>query len=99
MAMNNKISIDKKNTKFLQKLAKSAPKEYVKILNFLYGILSKSDNPCTLPNAKYLQGFDDNRYRWRVGNYRIIGIVENDEFFIIKIIKIAKRNEKTYNGF
>ncbi|ETD23500.1 type II toxin-antitoxin system RelE family toxin [Helicobacter macacae] len=96
--MNNKISIDKKNTKFLQKLAKSAPKEYVKILNFLYGILSKSDNPCTLPNAKYLQGFDDNRYRWRVGEYRIIGIVKNGNFKIIEIIKIDKRGDTTYKG-
>lgn len=41
MAMNNKIGIDKKNTKFLQKLAKSAPKEYVKILNFVWHTVKK----------------------------------------------------------
>ena len=93
--MSCKISIDKKPAKFLQKLAKSTPKAYIKIDEFLSNDLPSATNPCTLPNAKHLQGFSDNRYRWRLGDYRIIGIVENGAFYIIQIIKIAKRDEKT----
>lgn len=43
--------------------------------------------------------YDDNRYRWRLGDYRIIGIVENNTFKLIQIIKIAKRDENTYRWF
>ena len=96
MAMSSKISIDKKSAKSLQKLAKSAPKEYAKILRFLRNDLPNADNPCTLPNARHLVGFADNRYRWRLSSFRIIGIVKNDKFYIIEIIKISKRDEKTY---
>lgn len=98
MAMNFEIILDKKSIKFLQKLAKSAPKEYTKIIDFLDDKLANSENPCFLPNAKHLQGFDDNRYRWRVGEYRIIGIVENGKYKIIQVIKITKRDESTYKG-
>lgn len=96
--MNFEIILDKKSIKFLQKLAKSTPKEYVKIIDFLNNKLATSKNPCLLPNAKHLQGFDDNRYRWRVGEYRIIGIVENGKYKIIQVIKIAKRDDDTYKG-
>lgn len=98
MAMSCKISIDKKCNKFLQKMAKSTKREYVKIFNFIYNDLSTVPNPCMLPNARHLSGFSDNRYRWKLGDYRIIGIVENGEFCIIKIIKIAKRDDNTYKG-
>ncbi len=96
--MNYKINIDTKANFFLKKLSKSAPKDFDKIDYFLTNILPNAENPCTLPNAKYLQGFKDNRYRWRLGNYRVIGIVENGETKIIQIIKIAKRDENTYKG-
>ncbi|MGX3044751.1 type II toxin-antitoxin system RelE family toxin [Helicobacter sp. T3_23-1056] len=92
----SQIIVDKKVMKFLKKLAKSLPQVYIKIVDFLKDDLSNADNPCKLPNAKHLQGFSDNRYRWRLGDYRIIGIVEKDRFFIIQIIKIAKRDNNTY---
>ena len=94
--MSSRVVIDKNPAKFLCKLAKSAPQAFIKIDDFLSKDLPNAKNPCTLPNAKRLAGFSDSRYRWRLGKYRIIGIVENGEFYIIQIIKIAKRDEKTY---
>ena len=86
------------------RLRKSAQKNYkifygnpnsaLKIEVFLTKLQS-IPNPTALPNAKKLQGFS-NRYRWRIGDYRIIGIIENGEFKIIEIIKIAKRDDNTY---
>lgn len=87
------INLEKNAEKFLSKLEKSNPKIFDKILLFLYQKLSNCDNPCNLPNAKKLQGFLDNRYRWRIGDYRIIGIVRKQKFMIIEIIKIAHRQE------
>lgn len=68
--MSYKVEYESNVVKFLKKLAKSAPKEFLKIDSFLNEILPSCDNPCTLPNAKYLKGFDDNYYRWRLGDYR-----------------------------
>lgn len=96
--MISKVVIDKNPAKFLRKLAKSAPRAFIKIDDFLSKDLPNAKSPCTLPNTKRLVGFSDSRYRWRLGEYRIIGIVENGEFYIIQIIKIAKRDEKTYKG-
>lgn len=70
--MSCKIEYEKRVIKFLKKLAKGTPKEFFKIDTFLNELLSTCENPCVLPNAKHLQGFNDNRYRWRLGNYRII---------------------------
>lgn len=92
------VVIKKSVAKFLDKLEKSTPREYSKIIVFLNEKLSKSDNPCKLSNAKHIKGFDDNHYRWRVGEYRIIGIVKNGKFKIIEIIKIDKRGDTTYKG-
>ena len=96
--MSYKIEYEKKAVKILKKLAKSAPREFFKIDTFLNESLTTCENPCTLPNAKHLQGFNDNRYRWRIGEYRIIGIVENGKTKIIKVIKIDKRDNTTYKG-
>ncbi len=96
--MNYEIQLTKQVLKFLNKLEKSTPSEHSKIVIFLNEKLSTNQNPCMLSNAKYLQGFDDNRYRWRLGNYRIIGIVNNGEFKIIEIIKISKQDESTYKN-
>lgn len=98
MVMKFNIILENKCDKFLKKLAKSNPKEFLKINIFLNETLPTCENPCTLPNAKHLQGFNDNRYRWRLGDYRIIGIVKNDTFQLIRVIKINKRDENTYKG-
>lgn len=63
---------------------------------YLYERLSDfKGDPRTL--GRKVQGFNDNRWRWRVGQYRIIGLVdESGEIFIIQVIKIAKKGDKTY---
>ncbi|MCH5312860.1 MAG: type II toxin-antitoxin system RelE/ParE family toxin [Helicobacter sp.] len=95
--MSFNVTLENKCDKFLKKLAKSDHKSYKLIILFLEK-LETCENPCTLPNAKHLQGFNDNRYRWRIGEYRIIGIVENGKTKIIKVIKIDKRDSTTYKG-
>lgn len=88
----NKIILHKKCEKWIAKTAKTNYPLAEKIVKFLKDTLTNAQNPATLPNAKKLQGFS-NRYRWRLGDYRIIGIIENGEFKIIEIIKIAHRQE------
>lgn len=96
--MNYEIQLTKQVLKFLNKLEKSTPREHAQIVIFLNEKLSTSENPCKLPNAKHLTGFVDNRYRWRLGDYRIIAKVINDEIKVIKIIRVAKRDESTYKN-
>lgn len=95
--MRFNVVLENKCDKFLKKLVKSDTKSFKLIVSFLEK-LENHENPCTLPNAKHLQDFNDNRYRWRLGDYRIIGIVKNGKTKIIQIIRIAKRDESTYKG-
>jgi mRNA interferase RelE/StbE len=94
--MSFKVHIDEKVFKFLQKFAKTNRKMYGRIDTFLNETLPNAESPCTLPNAKKLVGFDDNRYRWRLGDYRVIGIVIKQEFHIIQVIKIDIKGEDIY---
>lgn len=94
--MSCKVAIDEKVFKFLGKFAKTNRKMYGRIDIFLNETLPNAEDPCTLPNCKKLVGFDDNRYRWRLGDYRVIGVVEKQEFYIIQVIKISIKNEDTY---
>lgn len=93
---NNEIFITDNANKSLNKLKKSNPKQHLKIIDFML-TLETSENPCSLPNAKALKGFS-NKYRWRLGDYRIIANVEKNEVYIIEITKIDKRDDKTYKG-
>lgn len=89
-----KVSIDKKADKFLNNLLGSNQQKIaLSIVDFLYNQLPNLESdPRFLPNAKHLKGFDDNRYRWRFGNYRVIGKINpNGEITIIHIIEIAHR--------
>lgn len=96
MTMNYNIILKKSVVKFLAKLEKSTPREHAKIVLFLKNTLSQSNNPCKLQNAKHLKGFSENHYRWRIGEYRIIGIIKNGECKIIEVVKITKRDNNTY---
>lgn len=98
VTMSYKIIIEKRADKSLKSITKRQRKWGERINFFINNSLQNAENPCTLPNCKKLQGFNDNRYRWRLGDYRIIGIVENEEFKIIQIIKISKRDDSTYKG-
>lgn len=83
-------------------VSESADKEFIKIqksspkaaesISSLIKKLEKLENPFVF-NCKKMRGFD-NRYRWRAGDYRIIGEIYGS-FLIIKIIKIAHR-QKAY---
>ena len=90
--MSYNITIDTKANLFLKKLAKTAPKDFEKIDNFLLRLESIQE-PLKLPNCAKLVAFSDNRYRWRLGNHRIIAIIAKNQ---IQIIHIAKRDEKIY---
>ena len=86
-----KYSVEKQ----LAKINKADYKSAQKIKIFLRA-LAQTKQPKSLPNGEKMKGYDDDRYRWRVGNYRVIGIVKDKEL-IIEIIKISTR-EGAYKG-
>lgn len=86
-----KILISRKVDKFLEKLGKGNPEIVRRIRTFLFKHLATAQNPALLPNCKKMQDLTDT-YRWRVGDYRIIGIIKDSEL-VIEIIKIAHRQE------
>lgn len=94
--MKNEVFFSNEANKSLEKIKKSNPKQHLKIIEFVI-ILENSENPRALPNAKSLKGFE-NKYRWRLGDYRIIGNIEKNEFHIVEIVKIDKRDDKTYKN-
>ena len=89
----NEIIFEHAPYKTLQKLKKKAPSDYFKIADFIFEDLTKTQEPLKMPNCTKLVAFSDNRYRWRLGNHRIIAIIAKNQ---IQIIHIAKRDEKTY---
>lgn len=96
MVMSFEIRLTNKATKCLEQLKRNKI-IHTKILRFLDQKLATTDNPTTLPNARKLVGFDDNRYRWRLGDYRIIGTIQNGKLKIIEILEITKRDDTTYS--
>lgn len=84
------IVIIKKAQKELKRIETSNPNIAKNILAFLDS-LKTTDKPHLLPNAKKLKNKTDT-YRWRVNDYRIIGVIKDKEL-IIKVIKIAHRQE------
>lgn len=76
--------------KELLKIAKANFKIGEKIASFIEKLKS-TQNPFSLPNARKMQG-EENRYRWRVGDYRIVGAVKN-ELLVIQVIRIAHRQD------
>lgn len=84
-----RIVFNKKADKELEKIHKGSRRDGLKIQFFIDEVLAKAQRPTELLNAKKLQGYESH-YRWRIGDYRIIGIVEN-EILTIEIIKISHR--------
>ncbi len=84
------VELNKKAQKALVKMLDSDIFNAKSISLFLNDILATCDNPKSLKNAKKLKGYKTDVWRWRIGNYRIIG-----EFLkgvlVIKIIEIAHR--------
>lgn len=96
MAMSYSAELTNKAEKELEKLKQKNKLLSIKIAKFILEKLDNSENPALLPNAKKLSGFKDNRYRWRLGDIRIIGTIKN-EIKIIEIIEISKRDDNTYS--
>lgn len=79
---------------------KKALKQLVKIdSRYQKSIVNKVDELTSFPQVsldiKALQGQDD-YYRFRVGDYRVIFSVQNGEPTIICIERVAKRTDQTY---
>ena len=53
--------------------------------------LDGCDDPRAFSNTKKLQGVE-NGWRWRVGNYRILGIIDDDKI-IIELFRIGHRRD------
>ena len=76
------IILPNKVKKFLEKQKKGDFKGIGKVIDFLVFDLSNAQNPTSLSNAKKMRGYSkesDNIWRWRVGQYRIIGDVKEKE--------------------
>ncbi len=61
------------------------------IAAFIQENLEGSSNPVSLPSCKKLQGVDDG-WRWRLGTYRILGIVD-DGTITIELFRIGHRRD------
>lgn len=84
-----KILIPHRIDKYLIRQSKGDKHGIAKVIQFLEHHLATATNPTSLPNCKKIQG-SENNWRWRVGNYRIIAEIKQDEL-IIQIIDISTR--------
>lgn len=87
-----KIRLAKKAVVFLSNLKSKS--HYIKIKDAINNI---QENPQKGINIKKLSGQKNNIYRKRVGRYRILYTINNqDELIIIWIIEIEKDTKKDY---
>lgn len=86
--MNSKYKIIFSNDaeKTLEKLDKSMIKRIFKALDLL------SNNPFNAPNVKRMKGAEDQVFRLRVGDFRIIYEVKKNEL-IIFVVRIGPRGD------
>lgn len=62
----------------------------IRIVNWLNSHIEGSPNPRIW--GKALEGAFGNLWRYRVGSYRIIADIKDDEFIVV-IVKAGKRND------
>ena len=81
------VKISKKAHKALSKMDKQ-------IRNLLYAWMSKILSGCENPRAlgKALKGDLNNRWRYRVGDYRIIADISDGELIIL-VVEVGHRRE------
>lgn len=92
------IYLTRKADKYLEKQIKGDPKGISKVNVFLKEVLALSQNPTQLPKCRKVENATDNRWRWRVGDYRIIGVIQkNGEIKILLILEIDKKDDNTYS--
>lgn len=89
------IIMHKKCEKFMQKFEIANPKEHYRISRFISQTLSCVDNPLKLHNCKVVVG-SKYHYRWRLGEYRVIGDAEKKNKIVI--VKVEKKSDTTYKG-
>lgn len=81
-----------KITKRAQKqLSKMEPKVAKLIVSFIDQELEGCENPRAIPNGKDLKGTPGG-WRWRVGNYRILGVIWDDEV-VIEVFRVGHRKD------
>ena len=81
-------------TKTFSKLKKNIDKKlYTKIKNFVYPQLR--DNPFYGTNIKKLKGDLEGYYRYRIGNYRLFYLIEDDK--LIVVVVDFKHLQKAYD--
>lgn len=90
------VVIEPKIDKFLEKQLKKDTENIRKVRAFLIE-LENAKNPLALNNVEKVQR-KENHWRWKVARYRIIGEVLSG-IATIKIVKIDRRKEDTYEGF
>jgi len=78
---------------FLKQKTTLDKKLYAKIENFIY--LQLRENPHYGTNIKKLKGKLEGYYRYRVGNYRLFYLIE-DEKLIIAVVDF-KHRQQAYN--
>ena len=75
--------------KFLRKLSNREQEAYLLLMMQLKKDYTK------IPNIKKLNGYK-NMFRIRIGRYRLIFLIDKNK---VEIIKITKRDDRTYTGF
>ena len=81
-------------SKNFQKIKKTIDKKlYEKIVNIVYPKLRK--NPFFGPNIKKLKGKFEGYYRYRIGDYRLFYLIDNDK--VIVIVTNFKHRKNSYN--
>ena len=66
---------------FEKNIEKLDPKIYIKIKNIVYPQLRK--NPFYGTNIKKLKGEYEGVYRYRLGNYRLFYVIDNEKVIVI----------------
>lgn len=90
------IEFEKKAVKWLERFKKTNKNDF-ELLDYYFSEKLKkcNDNPKTLGRA--VQNRNDELWRWRCGNYRILGYVnQNGVIYIVKVIKIVRKSDTTY---
>ncbi|RLF03728.1 MAG: type II toxin-antitoxin system mRNA interferase toxin, RelE/StbE family [Thermoprotei archaeon] len=77
---------------FIKVKKKLSPKLYDKIKNIVYPQLKA--NPFFGINIKKLKGEFENYYRYRIGNYRLFYLIENEK--ILVVIVDLKHRQSAY---
>ena len=72
---------------------KMSPKLYAKIKDIVYPQLRS--NPFFGINIKKLKGDFDSYYRFRIGNYRLFYLIENEK--VLVVIVDLRHRQKAYN--